>query len=77
MPLTRASPCVGNLLEESESEANALMLFAASLLLGSSGPNEALQLLDGRSGLSDALRCRLCECSRRGLRAACLLRLQL
>jgi len=77
MPLTRASPCVGNLPEDSGSEEYALVLFVSSLLAASSDPRQALQLLEDLSIRIDAAECRLFEHNRKGLRTACLLRLQL
>ena len=77
MPLTRASPCVGNLPEDSGSDENALMLVVPSLLAASSDPKQALQLLDEVSIRTDAADFRRFEHSRKGLRTACLLRLQL
>ena len=55
IPLTRASPCVGNLLDGSESEANALVPFKGSMLAEDSDPMHALQLPDDTSSLIDAV----------------------
>lgn len=53
------------------------MLFVPSLLAASSDPKQALQLLDKDSIRTDGADFRRFEHSRKGLRTACLLRLQL
>lgn len=59
MPLTRDSPCVGNLLEDSESELKALMLTSASLLIPSSDFKQAQLLLGYLPSAFDASKCLL------------------
>ena len=67
---------MGNLLEGSESVENARILAVASLLRPPSGADEAALMLHTLFVLKDAPEVRFCEQCRRGLRAACLLRLQ-
>jgi hypothetical protein len=76
MPLTRDSPCVGNLLKGSESVENAPVLALASPLRPSPGADDDVLLLEVVSNIMGVPKARFFRENRRTLRAACLSRLQ-